>query len=130
MTFDLDAVFKQYDLQAAEIAILLFPGNLHPRKALNRALKGAYVLDANQIARLAEFIGVDVNALYSPNWMTKPSKGHVLNFQNGEYFAELNTVNLTTRIFHKNTLFHTLLLSPESITLREYFLTLNKITHE
>jgi hypothetical protein len=124
---DLKGIFSHYDLNAGEMADLLFPNNQHKKAALTRALKGEYTLDANQLSRLAAYIGVYTDNLFTPYWISKPAKDHILKFSSGLYWAELDTRDFTTRLFHKKSLFHTVVLAPQVLTLPEYVNKLNSI---
>jgi hypothetical protein len=124
---DLKGIFKHYDLQAGEMADLLFPNNQHKRAALTRALKGEYTLDANQLARLAAHIGVYTDNLFTPYWIAKPSKDGILKFSSGLYWAELDPKEWTVKLFHRKSLFYTVVLFPEALTLKEFIIKINSI---
>ena len=120
---------KGYDFN--KLADELFPGNLHPRLALNRVMKGKAVLDANQISKLSFILDVPISELFeSKNWSALTKREGIHYFKNGEYEAELDMKTWVTKVYKNNSLFHTFVLASKSCTLEEYFNKLNKIVYE
>lgn len=117
---NLGQIIKDYDLSVNEISKQLFPTNKHPRLALSRVLSGEAVLDANQISKLAMIIDRPISELFTGGkWKVKSSKGtHI--FFTGDYRAELNKKTNFTRIFHKDSLAHSCLITPIFISLSDY----------
>ena len=118
---DIDRIIVAYDLNNAEVAQQLFPGNSFPKMALNRIKKGVAVLDADQISKLALMAGVPISALYAGGSWRKTFKNGVHKFTNGKFTAELSTVTFITKLFHNDSLFHESLITSPTIPLSEYF---------
>ena len=62
---DLQQLIEIYNLDKKEIAETLFPGAKYPTLALNRIISGEALLDSDQVSKLALFIGVPIEKLYS-----------------------------------------------------------------
>ena len=84
--FDLNKVLEFYKPDQDAVAKVLFPRNNFPKAALYRVLTGPTTIDADQIAALAEFLGVLVGDLYTidADWKGAFEHGH-LTFKKGEY---------------------------------------------
>lgn len=117
---NLGKIIKAKNLNRKQVAQELFPGNKHPVMALDRVLKENSVLDADQISRFSLFTGIPISELYSgANWQSKiEGKKHVL--VSGDYRAELNTDDWTTKLFHRGSIFHEFVIHSASITLGDY----------
>lgn len=118
---DLEGIFKEHNiLERGEIAQLLFPGNQHPKNALWRVLRGDAVLDADQVSKLAAFIGVEPGDLYTTEgWKSNSSKNMIV-FERGDYRVRLFTETGMTQIFHKKSMFHQAVIHSGATPLTEY----------
>ena len=124
LKIDLYGVLKKADLGKKEIAEHLFPKNKFPVLALNRVVNGEAQLDSEQISKLAMLLGVEIQDLYVANWVPSHKKNKLV-FNSDDFRAELDTKTWTTNIFHKDTLLHGVVLSKESVSLKEYINKLN-----
>lgn len=117
---NLGKIIKSKNLDFDEIASQLFPNNKYPKQALKRVVCGDGVLDANQISKFSLYSGIPIAELYSgAEWKSTIDKTtHVLS--SGEYTAKLDTNTWTTKLFHRDSLFHTFVIHNSSITLDEY----------
>lgn len=98
---DLERIIKIANISVSEAATLLYPNNLRPRRALYKAFSGEYLLNADQLALLAERIDVPVGMLFDTAcWkMGVPAGGkNIIQFRTYDYFAELDTKTMTTTI--------------------------------
>jgi len=114
---------KRLDLK--NVADELFPGHKYPKLALDRVLSGKGVLDADQISRFSFYSGIPIEQLWDgAGWRsTMQGQKHILF--NGAYRAELNTTTWTTKLFHKDSLFHEFVIHSSSIGLGDYMKMLN-----
>lgn len=126
-SIDIEKLIRAKNLDFKEVARQLFPTNKYPEFALSRIIKGKGSLNADQISKLASFASMRIEDLFDgKNW-----KGHYSNneyiFTNGEYKAVLNPETWTTKVFHKDSLFHETVIHQGLIPLREYITGLNSI---
>lgn len=103
--FDINKVLEFYKPDLDAVAKVLFPHNNFPQAALYRVLKGPTVIDANQIAALAEYLGVLVSDLYNidSNWKGTFKTGY-LTFINGDYKAVVNYRGSFITVYKNNEL--------------------------
>jgi hypothetical protein len=122
---DLKKIIAAKKLDVKKVALVLFPGHKHPKLALDRVLSGAGVLDANQISVFSLYSGLPIAELYSgADWSSRiEGAKHIL--LSGDYRAELDTSNWTTKLFHNDSLFHEFIIHSSSIGLGEYIDRLN-----
>jgi len=120
MKIDLKKIIAVKKLDNREVAQELFPGHKHPKLALDRVLLGEGVLNADQISRFSLYSGIPIAELYSgANWRSSiQDQNHIL--VSGNYRAELDTVTWTTKLFHKDSLFHQFIIHSSSISLGDY----------
>lgn len=126
-SIDLKGIIASQNLDPKELAKQLFPGNKHPKLALNRVLAGEAVLDADQISKLASLTGLTPDELYSENGWKSTSKNGKMIFQNGDYKAELDTETWVTKIFHNDSLFHETVMTPSTTPISTYIKQLELI---
>lgn len=62
---DINKIMEEYKPDRKELASVLFPNNRYPEDAFERILRGVAKLDSEQIARLADYLGVFVHTLYT-----------------------------------------------------------------
>ena len=62
--FYLNNVLKNYKLNQADVASVMFPTNKNADLALRRILKGAGHVSVDQLEALAQYVGVSVSAIY------------------------------------------------------------------
>lgn len=122
---DLNRIIEERELDPKQLAAHLYPNNLHPLPALTRVLKEQAQLDENQISKLAALLGVNVSELFKVRTWSHSFGSNEHTFKNDKFEAVLDTDTWITRIFHAGALVHSTLISNGSITLKEYFITLN-----
>lgn len=64
-TMGIRSLIENPTIDLAQLAYILFPSNIHPKKALARVSKGDKALDKIQLERLAVYLAVDVSKLFS-----------------------------------------------------------------
>lgn len=103
--FDINKVLEFYKPDLDAVAKVLFPHNNFPQAALYRVLKGPTAIDTNQIAALAEYLGVLVSDLYNidSNWKGTFKTGY-LTFINGDYKAVVNYRGSFITVYKNNEL--------------------------
>lgn len=126
-TIDLQRIMDRGGFKTTQMGKLLFPSNKYPNVALKRVLNGETLLDSDQIIRLASFLGVAVSELYGVHgWKYKTENG-IYKMENGDFTAELDTKSWTTKIFHKDSVFHEEVIHEGTTTLSEYVTKLNEL---
>ena len=111
-----------------EIAAFLFPDNGHPDKALRRVLREETELTASQISALASYFDIPINDLFEIDQWDCVNDNDTITLKKGDYTAQLNTVNMSTKIWHDKSLFHDRIIPQKSISLRDYIEELNNLT--
>ena len=119
-SIDIAKIIQDRNLNAKELAASLFPLHRFPDMALTRIIQGKGVLDANQISLLAELTGQSVNALFNQAEWIASSRDGLIFFSSGDFRAELDMERNTSKVFHKNSIFHETILHTTSIPLSEY----------
>ena len=117
---NLNLILERYNLDENNVAQMLFPDNKRPNSALKRVKDNEALLNSEQFAKLAAYIGVPMEALMQKGWTSAPATEDTLILTSGEYEVILNKRSFETRIFHKNSLFYGGILVNRSTTLSEY----------
>lgn len=125
-TIDLKKVIADNNLNKKEVAKHLFPGNSYPVLALNRVIKGDAKLDSDQISKLSLFANCTIEDLYGIKFRPQ-TKDRKMFFESEDYKAELNIDTWTTKVFHKDSLFHESVIHKSSIALSDYLEQLTSI---
>lgn len=127
-TIDVKGIIDRQGLDPKDVAKQLFPKNKYPDLALNRIIKGINSLDAEQISKLALMSGLSISELFSGNaWKSGPVKKDCLTFENGEYYAELDTDKWVIKVFHNETLFHEEVIIPSTLPVKKFLEQLDQI---
>jgi hypothetical protein len=125
-TINLSKIIKDNNLKVKEVAQELFPNIKYPKLALDRILRGESRLDSDQLSRLSMYTGMSIEQIYTgENWQKPEARGNLLTLHSGEYRAEINTDSWTTKLFHKQTIMHDLVIHQKAITLDNYINDLN-----
>lgn len=85
------------DIDSSELAYVLFPSNLHPRKALSRlcdrgATSANRKIKEDQIKRLAAYLGVSMVELFSRNQWENFQRTKSISFKIGDKLIILNLI--------------------------------------
>jgi len=127
-TINLQNIIDSQELDTIEVAKQLFPNNKYPKLAINRILDGSAFLDSNQISKLSMLTGIPIELLYSDGkWSKAKATDGLLKFTADDYTAELNTKDWTTKLYHKDSLFHEDIIHDKSIPLSEYLSQLSNL---
>ena len=128
-TIDIRKVIDENGLSFDDIALHMFPTNVHPRLALNRVIRGEAFLDERQISKLAKLSGLSISELFGEvEWKAMSKKGTLL-FMSKDFKAELDTETWVTKIFHKDSFFHEEVIHSGFVPLSEYIAKLNALIH-
>ena len=125
---DIHKIMKYYALDKEVIAKLLFPGVKHPIESLRRVLNGVSVLDVNQVALLANYLGVLVSDLYSlsNNWKGKTEEGYLV-FIKGPYKIKLGYKGIFITVYKDNELIDSHVNSYTHRTIPEFINYINNL---
>lgn len=125
-TIELGRIIEDLSISKSDLALDLFPTHKHPMMALDRVIQGKSNLDTTQLSKLAALTNLTFDELYNgKNWKTK-AKNNLITFEVDDFKAELDTKTMTSKVYHKASLFHETILHKTSIGLSEY---LNEITN-
>ena len=119
-TIELQKIIQDHQLDVRVLAKELFPSHQHPNMALTRIIQGKGVLDANQISLLSEITGQSINSLFNQSEWVAQSREGIVHFSSGDFRAELDVEKKTSKVFHKDSIFHETILHTTSIPLSEY----------
>lgn len=123
---DIPRIIAEKRLSKRILAEELFPSNKHPVASLDRVIEGDQFLNSVQIGKLSFLTGMPIEDIFSSNFkITEINKK--MSFRWGDYHAELNRSNLTTKITHRGSLFHEFVIHKEGITLKSYIEEIKKI---
>lgn len=128
--FNIKKVLAHYDVDNAALAKQLFPAAKYPLSAFNRIIKGEAELNISQLEKLADFLGVTVSDLFTPDsWKGISENGHLI-FVKGKYKARINYGNSFLSIYSTidNTLISKHLINTKILTLEELVYYLDNIT--
>lgn len=124
--FNINSVIENYKLNIEELAPVLFPNVKYPKMALDRVIKGEGVLDIQQVEKLAEYIGVLVQDLFSADgW--KASYEDAFTVAKGEYKVKVNYKCTYISVYKNNVCINQRILDAHSITVAEFIELLNNI---
>lgn len=117
---NLSAIIEKTNIDPKELACQLFPGHKHPKMALDRVLSGEGVLDERQISRLSHFTGIPVGDLFTNSEWKVSIEDNVYTLECGQFKAKLDPRFMSTKLYHRHTLYHGFIIHSSSITLGEY----------
>lgn len=89
--FYLNNVLKNYKLNQADVASVMFPTNKNADLALRRILKGEGHVSVDQLEALAQYVGVSVSAIYEAGcdmWHDATEKQDSFCIKRGIYTAK------------------------------------------
>ena len=89
--FYLSNVLKNYKLNQADVASVMFPTNKNADLALRRILKGEGHVSVDQLEALAQYVGVSVSAIYEAGcdmWHDVTEKQDNFCIKRGLYVAK------------------------------------------
>lgn len=119
---DIRRLTKISGISITEMGVKLFPENKQPYKAINRVMAGKAILDAKQIAKLAEVLNVPIGLLFTDDaWlMTAPKDRRIFQFRNYDFLAEFNRDTNETTISCGDSVYFEKIQHEEGITLDKY----------
>ena len=120
---DLKRIIKTANLKTAYVGAHLFPNNVDPSKAVTRVCRGDAFLNSEQIAKLAELLNVPIGLLFdNASWhmSVEADRKNVIRFRSYDYYAELNTEAMTSRVSFNGTLYFEEVRHEKGIGLTEY----------
>lgn len=122
-TIDLKRIIKTSGLKTSEVAPHLYPNNLDPATALRRVIRGEAFLDSEQIARLSELLNVPVGLLFEgADWAmsVEADRKNIIRFKAYNYYAELDTLTMVTRVSLNGVMFFEHVHHERSIGIHDY----------
>lgn len=125
-TIDVGKLIRESGLDIKLVARHLFPGHIYAVTALQRILNGVGKLDSDQLSRLAMLLGTSVDQLYTSGWKHQSNDGtHI--FTHADYTACVDLGDMSLKLWHKNSMFHTEVLLSKSILLTDLIEHIDKI---
>jgi hypothetical protein len=120
---DLGRIMETAKLKTSKVGEALFPDNREPSQAVRRVMRGDALLNSEQLAKLAELIGVPVGMLFdTASWkMSVPAGGrNIIQFRSYDYFAELDTKTMTTTVSFNGLVFFEKITHPHGVGIEQY----------
>lgn len=126
-TIDVKSLIEKSGLDPIQIAKELYPTNKFPTYALQRVIAGEALLNSEQIAKLAQILGVEINDVYDVSKWKVTANKDLIFLKHGDYRVELDLGAKTSKIFSGATLKFETVLHSSAIALSEYIAEINKI---
>ncbi len=107
-TLDLKRIIKTSNLKTAQVGAVLFPDNKKPEAAIWRVTKGEAFLNSEQISKLSELLNVPIGLLFDDaawHMSVEADRKNIIRFRAYDYYAELNTETMTTRVSFNGTVY-------------------------
>jgi len=120
---DLKRIIKTANLKTSFVGAALFPNNIDPSKAITRVCRGEAHLNSEQIAKLSELLNVPIGFLFDDAiWDISVEAGrkNIIRFRAYDYYAELNTETMTTRVSFNGTVYFEEVHHEKGIALTDY----------
>lgn len=129
---DMDTIFirnviKSKGVSQKAVAELLFPDNKFPENALRRFFRGKTKLSAEQAKRLADYIGITVDDLYSENGWRVTSDKNKHTFIKEDFRAEIDLETGIAKVYHSDTPVAEKMLVKSVISLKEFIESIDEI---
>jgi hypothetical protein len=99
----LQKLLEDFSLNKKVIAEQLFPHNKHPVLSFNRILSGRGALDSDQLAKLAAYVDVSLESLYSGDWSTEDND-FIIEINCDDFIGLLRMGERKLSIFDKKSL--------------------------
>jgi len=129
-TLDLKRIMLTANLKASYIGAHLFPDNKDPRQAVQRVARGEAFLNSEQIAKLSELLNVPIGLLFdSTAWhmSVEADRKNIIRFRSYNYYAELNTLTMVTRVSLNGVMFFEEVHNEKSIGIHDYLAQLTDL---
>ena len=128
--FYLNNVLKNYKLNQADVAGVMFPTSKYADLALRRILKGDGHVSVDQLEALAQYVGVSVSAIYEAGcdmWHDATNKPDSFRIKRGVYVAEyIYATHVLTVIADDKELFNGVIASSD-LLVQDLVNTINNI---
>lgn len=130
---DLNEIMGKYGIKPGVMAEVMFPGAKHPKRALDRLIKGEQAIDMEQLRKLAFYIGVPMQDLLSSKTWAGTTEDGCITFRKENYKAKLNYRNVFLSIYRDDALVLQEFGSMGNMTLNEFIeyldLTVKKLNN-
>lgn len=125
-TLNLKSIIEFYNVDIKGLANTLFPHNNFPLPALHRAIRGETKLDSEQIALLADYLGVLVADLYTIDGWKASHENMQLTITKGPFKATLFSSGKIC-VYKDNELIDTKQISNITVSVTEFINHINKL---
>jgi hypothetical protein len=122
---DVQRLADRAGMKLTDLAKELFPKNKYPKMAIDRIVSGESSLNEEQISKLASMLNTSIAGLYSSTYWAQKYENGVHVFSRENYRAELNTNTNTTKIYHRDTLYHEDIIHADNISVSAYLAMLD-----
>lgn len=128
-TINLKHIAETADLKINKLGEILFPDNRDSYSAVTRIMRGKGLLNAEQIAKLAEHLNVPIGLLFEDvDWAkSMPPFSRVISFKAYDYTAELDIDTRSTVITKKDAPFFHSIEHDKDVKLSEYLKSLTDL---
>lgn len=128
--FYLNNVLKNYKLNQADVAGVMFPTSKYADLALRRVLKGGGHVSVDQLEALAQYVGVSVSAIYEAGcniWHDATDRPDSFRIKRGVYIAEyIYATHVLTVMADDKELFHNI-IAKNDLLVQDLVNTINSI---
>ena len=110
--FELQKIIDHYSLSREDVENVLFPHVRYKKQAVDRVLKGEGQITAEQLERLADFIGVFISDLFSVDSWSGYREDKCLVFNKLPYKVKLNYKGVFLSLYKHNKLIYQEIMMP------------------
>lgn len=103
---NLKKVLDETGIEVNKAAEELFPGNAHPRRAINRVFREDALLDSDQISKLSAMTKIPIDKLFEDKFNHTDDGTDEILIYTENYRAKLNTKDYTVTVFENSSLVH------------------------
>ena len=118
--FDLSSIIKEYNLDIAQVASVLYPDVKYPKLAINRAIRGEVSISVEQLENLAKFLGVLPSQLFTLGSWKDATKNGLLSFKKGEWLVTLSYNNTYLTVYKNNKVVYNSVFSIGEMPIKEF----------
>lgn len=123
-----DRIFSDFLLDPFEVAMVMFPQNRSPQRALSRVISGDAELTEVQILRLIALTGMSYEKLCRcESWAIDPSRGKSVVFSRGEHTVIFEPATMRLLVFHGNDLGHSEIWAAPTVSVSDLIARIDEI---
>lgn len=118
--FDLNSIIKEYNLDTAQVASVLYPDVKYPKLAINRVIRGEVSITVEQLENLAKFLGVPPSQLFTLGSWKDATKNGLLSFKKDNWLVTLSYNNTYLTVYKDNKAVYNSVFSIGEMSVKEF----------